>query len=112
MDCVVEAADDGVEAATRIFRLLSDDRRRILEHDTAVSMLRLFELLPEHPMVTLPLATELLGINKVTAQRTIEALEQVKVKVLREVTGKARDRVYAYRKYIAVLSEDTDVIEA
>lgn len=110
MDCVVEAADDGVEAATRIFRLLSDDRRRILEHDTAtVSVLRLFELLPEHPMVTLPLATELLGINKVTTQRTIEALEQVKV--LREITGKARDRVYAYRKYIAVLSEDTDVID-
>lgn len=109
LDCVVEAADDGVQAATRIFRLLSDDRRRILEHETAtVSVLRLFELLPGHPMVTLPLATELLGINKVTAQRTIEALEQVKV--LREITGKARDRVYAYRKYIAVLSEDTDAI--
>lgn len=111
LDCVVEAADDGVRAATRIFRLLNDDRRRILEHDDAtVSVLRLFELLPEHPMVTLPLATELLGLNKVTAQRSVQAL--VTAKVLREITGKARDRVYAYRKYLAVLGEDTEVIDA
>ena len=111
LDCVVEAADDGVQAATRIFRLLNDDRRRIMEHDDAtVSVLRLFELLPEHPMVTLPLATELLGINKVTTQRSVQAL--VAAKVLREITGKARDRVYAYRKYLAVLGEDTEAIDA
>lgn len=110
LDCVVEAADDGVQAATRIFRLLSEDRRRIMDHDAAtVSVLRLFEMLPEHPMVTLPMATKLLAINKVTAQRTIQAL--VGAKVLHEITGKARDRVYAYRKYLTVLGEDTEALE-
>ncbi len=109
LDSVVEAADDGVQAATRIFRLLSVDRRRVMEHDDAtISALRLLELLPEHPMVTLPSATRLLGINKVTAQRAIRTLEEAKV--LREITGKARDRVYAYRKYLAVLSEDTEAL--
>jgi Fic family protein len=110
LDCVVEAADDGVQAATRIFRLMNDDRRRIMAHDAAtISVLRLFEALPEHPMVTLPLATKLLGTNKVTAQRSVQAL--VAAKVLHEITGKARDRVYAYRKYLAVLGEDTEAIE-
>ena len=41
------------------------------------------------------------------AGRDTSAIRQV----LPELTGKARDRVYAYRKYIAVLSEDTDAIE-
>ena len=110
LDCVIEAADDGVQAATRIFRLLSDDRHHVMNHDSAtVSVLRLFEMLPEHPMVTLPMATKLLAINKVTAQRTIQAL--VDAKVLYEITGKARDRVYAYRKYLAVLGEDTEALE-
>jgi Fic family protein len=111
LDCVVEAADDGVDAATRIFRLLNDDRRRVMDHDaTTVSVLRLLELLPEHPMVTLSLTTKLLKLNKVTAQRAIEVLEQAHV--LHEITGKARDRVYAYRKYLAVLSEDTEVMRS
>ena len=69
-----------------------------------------FEMLPDHPMVTLPMATKMLAINKVTAQRTIQAL--VDAKVLHEITGKARDRVYAYRKYLAVLGENTEALES
>lgn len=110
LTCVIEAADDGVHAATRIFRLLNDDRRRVMEHPKAtVSVLRLLDLLPEHPMVTLALATERLQANKVTALRSIQAL--VDAKVLQEITGKARDRVYAYRAYLAVLGEDTEALE-
>jgi len=111
LTCVIEAADDGVQAATRIFRLLSDDRRRVLGHDlSTVVVLRLFELLPEHPMMTLAQATKLLRANKVTAQRAIQVLETAKV--LHEITGKSRDRVYAYRKYLAVLSEDTEALDS
>lgn len=110
LPCVIEAADDGVQAATRIFRLLNDDRRRVLGHDlTTLAVLRLFELLPEHPMMTLALATEHLQANKVTAMRALHALEAAKV--LHEITGRSRDRVYAYRSYLAVLSEDTEVLD-
>jgi len=110
LTCVIEAADDGVQAATRIFRLLNDDRRRVMDHPKAtVSVLRLLDLLPEHPMVTLAMATECLQANKVTAMRSIQALEEAKV--LHEITGKARDRVYAYRKYLSVLGEDTEALE-
>ncbi len=56
-------------------------------------------------MITLPLATELLQINKVTAQRTIQAL--VEISLLQEITGKSRDRIYAYRKYLDVMAEGT-----
>ncbi len=110
LTCVIEAADDGVQAATRLFRLLNDDRRRVMGHPKAtVSVLRLLDLLPEHPMVTLALATENLQLNKVTASRAIQVL--VAAKVLFEITGQSRDRIYAYRKYLAVLGEDTDVID-
>jgi len=81
-----------------------------MDHPKAtVSVLRLLDLLPEHPMVTLAMATECLQANKVTAMRSIQALEEAKV--LHEITGKARDRVYAYRKYLSVLGEDTEALE-
>ncbi|MBA3707711.1 MAG: Fic family protein [Planctomycetes bacterium] len=111
LTCVIEAAEDGVQAATRIVALLNEDRRRVLDHAmTTVAVLRLFELLPEHPMMTMALATEQLKVNKVTAMRAIQALESAKI--LHEITGKARDRMYAYRKYLAVLSEDTEALES
>ena len=107
---VIEAADDGVQAATRIFRLLDGDRRRFIALPTAtVSALRLLDLLPEHPMVTLALVTEHLQTNKPTAIRTIQALEAAGI--LREITGKVRDRMYAYHQYLAVLGEDTEALK-
>lgn len=106
--CINEAAEDGVDDATRIFRLLNDDRLKILGHDeTTVTVLRLFEVLPDHPMITLALATKRLKANKVTALRAIYALE--KAKVLYEITGKSRNRVYAYHKYLVV--EDTELMD-
>lgn len=111
LTCVIEAAEDGIQAATRIFRLLNEDRRLVLGHPTtSVSVLRLLDLLPEHPMMTMALATELLQANKVTAMRSIQIL--VETKVLHEITGRARDRVYAYRKYLAVLGEDTEALDS
>lgn len=107
--CVQEAAEDGIQAATRIFGLLEDDRRRLIAHaKVTVPALRLFEILPEHPMVTLAVVTERLDTNKPTATRAIQTLEAAGI--LREITGKARDRVYAYHAYLAVLGEDTEAL--
>jgi len=91
-----------------VFRLLNDDRLKILGHDeTTVAVLRLFEVLPDHPMITLALATKRLKANRITALRAIYALE--KAKVLYEITGKSRNRVYAYHKYLVV--EDTELMD-
>ena len=68
---------------------------------------RLFDLLPEHPMVTLSGAMELLKTSKPTAAKTIEGLRRLGV--INEITGKRRDRVYAYEKHLKVLSEDTTI---
>ena len=104
--CVSEAADDGVDTARRLFGLLAKDRRLILRHQaTTLPAVRLFDLLPEHPMVTLPSAIELLATSKPTAGKAIDALLQAGI--LEEITGKRRDRVYAYRAYLGVLAEDT-----
>jgi Fic family protein len=104
--CVREAADDGVVAARRLSEVLSRDRRKVAALDmTTVSAVRLLDLLPEHPMVTLPSAMEFLDTTKPTAGKAIDAL--VRAKILHETTGRKRDRVYAYKAYLDVLAEDT-----
>ena len=103
LECVREAADDGVRAAEAIFTLIGKDRARLIKHDTVtVPAVRLLDHLPSNPVVTLPLAVELLEVSKPTAIKAIEALE--KTGILKETTGKRRDRVYAYQKYLDVLT--------
>ena len=108
--CVREAADDGVDAARRLFTVIGESRQAVMAHTaTTVNAVRLFDLLPGHPMVTLSRAMELLATTKPTAGKAIDAL--VQAGVLSEISGKKRDRVYAYQDYLAVLAEDTGAIE-
>jgi Fic family protein len=107
LDCVAEAAQDGVRSAQRLFALTSKDRSAVSAHPTAtVPAIRLFELLPANPMITLSKAGELLKVTKPTAIKAIDVLQAAGV--LRETTGKLRDRVYAYHGYLQVLKEDTE----
>jgi Fic family protein len=106
LECVRESADDGVSTAQRLFSLVGADRRKVSGHKTAtVTSLRLFEHLPEHPMITLAKAMKLVGGTKPTAGKAIDALSQAGI--LKEITGRKRDRIYAYRAYLDVLAEDT-----
>ncbi|MBI1902635.1 MAG: Fic family protein [Planctomycetia bacterium] len=106
LECVRESADDAVSAAQRLFALLSRDRQSLLAHPAAtIPAVRLFDQLPTHPFVTLPRAMSLLSTTKPTAAKAIAVLRQAKI--LKETTGKRRDRVYAYAGYLKVLAEDT-----
>ena len=107
LDGVTEAADDAVASAQRLHAVTASDRTKVAAHaKTTVPAIRLFELLPSHPMVTLPLSIKLLGVSKPTAVKALDALQAVGV--LHEITGKRRDRVYAYQAYLKELAPDTD----
>jgi Fic family protein len=107
LECVQQAADDGVAAAQRLFALLNKDRQALLKTRAAtIPAIRLFDQLPNHPMLTMQGAIQLLDTTKPTAAKAIAALQ--KANILRETTGKQRDRVYAYHEYLQVLTKDTE----
>jgi Fic family protein len=107
LDCVTEVADDAVASAQRLHAVTAADRTKVAaQAKTTVPAIRLFELLPSHPMVTLPLSIKLLDVSKPTAVKALDALQASGV--LREITGRRRDRVYAYHEYLKVLAPDTD----
>jgi len=106
LDCAIESADDGTDTAKRLFKLVNEDRRKFADSKHAnLAAMRLFERLPEQPMITALKTAEILQCTKPTAIKAIESLE--KANVLVEITGKLRDRIYAYRKYLDVLGQDT-----
>lgn len=103
LECVRSAADDGVELAARLFELHSADRRRVLaDPASTVSAARLVDMLPERPVITAPMASEMLGVTAPTARKAIEIA--VAAGVLRETSGRERDRVYSYHGYLKALT--------
>lgn len=105
LECVREAADDAVDAARAIHALTGRDRGRVVGHDrTTVAAIRLFDRLPTSPFVTVNGASELLGVTAPPARKAIELLESLGV--LRETTGKQRDRMYVYHDYLQILTSD------
>jgi Fic family protein len=104
LECVGKAAGEAVDTAERIFALTSRDRDKVLKSKTAsVPAIRLLERLLENPIVTLPSSIKLLGAGKPTVIKALDVL--VKLKILRETTGKMRDRIYHYHEYLVILKE-------
>ena len=109
LDCIREAANDASTTSQQCFALLAKHRKAVLRTEGAtVTTIQLFELLPGNPLVTLSQVIELLGTTKPTATKAIDTL--CRARVLREITGKRRDRVYAYHDYLKILSADTAVV--
>jgi Fic family protein len=108
LDGVATIADEAVASARELFGLVADDRARVLEQaGTSVAAVRLFELLPRHPIVSVAHALRQLGVSKPTAGRAVEALERAGVLV--ETTGRKRDRSWAYQGYLDRLRVGTDL---
>ncbi len=108
LDGVATIADEAVASARELFALVAADRTCILKSGTtSVAAMRLFELLPRHPMVTVASAIKLIKASKPTATRSIETLMEAGVLV--ETTGKKRDRSFAYSGYLDRLRTGTDL---
>jgi Fic family protein len=108
LDGVTTIANEAVASARELFALVAVDRARVLAHEgMSVVALRLFELLPRHPVVTVASVMKLVETTKPTAGRAIELL--VAASVLVETTGKKRDRSFVYRAYLDRLRVGTEL---
>jgi Fic family protein len=108
LDGVATTADETIAAARELFSLVATDREKVLALETSsLAALRLFELLPRHPVVTAGTVQRLLKTTKPTAGRAVEAL--MDAGVLIETTGKRRDRAYSYKAYLDRLRDGTDL---
>jgi Fic family protein len=111
LDGVAETAEQGVETARRLLALFEDDKTKIsgLGRATA-SALRLHGELQRSPLAIVPAIAKKLNLSQPTIQKSLEEL--VKLGIVREVTGKRRSRVYEYSRYLRILDEGTEPLQA
>jgi Fic family protein len=106
-DGVRETADGAVAAARQLAAMFQDDRRRIEPAGRrAGSALRVHEALKAHPLLSLPAICDRTGLSFPAASSAIDLL--LELGIARELTGKRRNRLFLYDKYLAVLNEGTE----
>lgn len=109
LEGVEHTATNAVDTAKRLLALFQEDERHIQQSQRAASTaLRAFRVFCERPLVTLNQVCERTGLSFPTATRAVQALE--KLNIVREITGQRRNRVFAYQKYLDILSEGTEAL--
>jgi Fic family protein len=108
LEGVSTIGDEAADTARDLFVLVNKDRARVLSAPNAsVMAARLLDQLPRHPMVTVPRVVELLDTTKPTATKAVGVLEELGI--LRETTGRRRDRTFSYAAYLDRLRAGTEL---
>ena len=100
-------AGSAMDTAHRLLALFRDDAARVQTLGrAAANALRVFDALRDRPLATLNDLTERTGASYPTVARAVEALENLGI--VREITGRKRERVFAYMRYLDILNEGTE----
>lgn len=107
LEGVEQTAQQATDTIGRILRLFEEDRRKVEDLGRkVVSVHRVLDLLRSHPIITVPNAVHQLDLTPPTIRSAVESLEALGI--VREITGKQRDRIYLYDKYVRILDEGTE----
>ena len=101
---IVESGKDAIKSAKDINNLFTKDLAKIANLGRVrFSCQMIFEYLKMLPQVTVPLVAKKLKMSAPTARSAL--IKMVEVGILKEISGKKRDRIYVYRKYLDILEE-------
>jgi Fic family protein len=104
-------AHQAADTAVRILHLFEADRKKIRAMGRkAASSLAVHEYLQAHPLTKIGPAARDLKLSIPTVTSALGTL--TKLKIAKESTGKRRDRLFAYPRYLHILSEGTEPLKS
>lgn len=110
LEGVKRTAEGAVSSAQRLSQMFQDDRNRIQVSGgrKTGSALRVHDALKARPILSLPVASR---DTKLSFRATASAMELLATHgIAREITGKRRNRLFVYDRYLSVLNEETEVL--
>ena len=110
LEAIRSTAQQAAETAQQVIEQFEKDRKRISAlGSSGNSALRLHETFQRNPLLSVSRAHEFLNVTKPTINTAMRQLEDLGI--VREVTGRKRDRVFAYTEFLRILSQGTEPIE-
>jgi Fic family protein len=108
LEGVAVVAEEAVAAARRLHAIVAQHRARLVaRNDVTVMSIRLFELLPEHPILTVNRVVDLLGCSRPAAAKALRVLEAADV--MQALDERKKNRAVAFKEYLDDLREGTEL---
>ncbi len=109
LEGVAVVADEAVNTARRLHSIVDESRDRLLARDDAtVFSIRLFEILPEHPILTVNRIVDLLSCSRPAAAKALRVLEAAGI--LRALDDRKKNRTLVFANYLDLLREGTELL--
>jgi Fic family protein len=109
LEGVKQVAEGAVTTAEDLGRLFEDDRAHVEgKGRRAGSAIRVHDVLKARPIVSMPEVSRRSGLSFPAASSAMDLLSEMGI--ARELTGKRRNRLFVYDRYLAILSEGTEPI--
>lgn len=103
---VVETANQAIMTAQIMLQLFTEDRKKIESMGKpSASMLIIHHYLQRYPITDAKKVVEVCKISLPTANKFLHHLGDLNI--VREITGKPRNKIYVYQKYLDILNEGT-----
>lgn len=107
LEGVAETATNAADAAQRAYRLIAADRRKLGNTGkSAGTTLKLLDHLQAQPLTTIRAAAQAAALSIPTVTKALAICETLGI--VSETTGRRRDRVFVYRRYLDLLAEGTE----
>jgi Fic family protein len=102
-------ADQGVETANRLNRMAQADRDRIKGLGRiSGSMLQIHHELLSRPVASIPFLADRTKLVPNTVAKALHALKDMGL--IKEITGRSRNRIYVYAQCLDIMNEGTEVL--
>lgn len=106
---VITTANQAITTAQMILKIFTEDREKIeMIGKPSASTLIVHHYLQRHPITE---AKKIVSgcISLPTANKSLQHLSELGI--VKEITGKARNKIYVYQKYLDILNEGSEPIE-
>jgi Fic family protein len=108
LEGVAVVAEEAVITARRLHAIVAQGRSRLMDRkDATVMSIRLFELLPEHPILTVNRTVDLLDCSRPAAAKALRVLESAEV--LHAIDDRKKNRAVVFKAYLDNLREGTEL---
>jgi Fic family protein len=107
-EAVIATATQAVDTARQLIDLAGEHRDKINGLGrAAASALRVHRTLMERPIATAGWLVEKIGITPATINKCLDHLEHLGI--VRELTGKKRNRIFSYTGYVEIMNPGTEL---
>ncbi len=108
LDAIAATAEEAVGLAQTILQLFQQDERKVAESGIRRGSIdQVYRRFQQSPIMQVSTAVRKTQLSLPTVIRALEEL--ARIGILREITGRERNRVYRYEQYVDLLNQGTEL---